>query len=634
MRCSGTEWYQASHSLSGETHGVLPAGQTQTKLVVRLPQANEWRHLWWDTWIDGVHDPDLSFDSEQPVNLMQTSNSRWQTGHMSLLEASDSSGRKTVVDQGLQIHSPGLSLNLMQGELADNWLDYTPYDFVSIEFDELVGLVASNPARVAPLLQWVRAGGVLWIEQVGDDWQRLQELHQLFGWDNDSPIEPSKPINRQEVGALGWTYVDLVPPSGVVSEPELMRDFDPSQPAKSRATDKASVYTTDWFVGRRFDWGMVIAFHKTHDEPPRSMNTARNQLMAGTFWKAQAWPVRHGLTPGSANGDFSNWLIPGVGLAPVVSFQVLITLFVLVIGPLNYWILKRLGRLHLMVVTVPTAALLITGALLAYGLFSDGLATRLRTQSITLLDQRSNQATTWSRMSYYAAFAPRNGLTFSDQTAVYPIYPGLVESYAGGGSRTARTIEWADGQQKMTSGWMASRTPTQFLAIEPRETQAELIIDINQNQSRVENQFDAKCQLICVVDEEGEWLMAEQVEAGQTSELERVKRSDAIAAYRKTLTDREPRFPGAIDAANDSPLLYEQRRTMRRRNRNRNYSYVEFGDSNLHDRWQDLLGFSGGEALNLSERSYVMVTELAPLPLSRDNFAVEDSSVHIVIGRW
>lgn len=635
VRCHGCEWYRSSNSLSGEVDGELLIGQTQTKLTIRLPQTTEWNQVWWDIWIDGVHDELISCDREQPLYINQGGNSRWQTGRMLLLEAGKPANQATAASRGVQMNSPGLSMLFTQGPLADNWLDYTPYDYVSVNFDKLKQTAESNPEKIAVLMDWVRAGGVLWIEQVGDDWSRLQTIHPLCGWEEDQSVEPAEPENRRQPGLGGWTYVDLRPPAGVVSEPDLMEDFDPELRTMPRAVDQPPIYTKDWFVVRRCGWGTVVAFQGAYNKPPRSIST-KNQMMAGAFWNAQTWPRRHGLTPGAANGDFSNWLIPGVGLAPVVSFQVLITLFVLVIGPVNYWLLKRARRLHLIVVTVPVAALLITGALLAYGLLSDGVATRLRAQSITLLDQTTNQAATWSRLSYYAAFAPRNGLTFSDQTAVYPIYPGLVESYAGGGYRTAREIEWTDGEQRLTKGWLASRTPTQLLAIEPRTTQAGLTMTIDESQSRVENRFESPAQLICVVDPQGEWLMAEEIAAGETGELARVERTDAVAAVRKLLAGREPQFPGAIDAASESPLLSEQRRSMRRRNRNRNrnYSYVSFSQSELQDQWQQLLGFSGGKALNLPAGSYVMIAEQAPLPLSKDTFAVEDSSVHIVIGKW
>ena len=66
-----------------------------------------------------------------------------------------------------------------------------------------------------------------------------------------------------------------------------------------------------------------------------------------------SWYRRHGLSLQRENSAFWNFLIPGVGLAPVTQFQVLISLFVLVIGPLNFVLLRRWHKLNLLVITVP-----------------------------------------------------------------------------------------------------------------------------------------------------------------------------------------------------------------------------------------------------------------------------------------
>jgi hypothetical protein len=143
------------------------------------------------------------------------------------------------------------------------------------------------------------------------------------------------------------------------------------------------------------------------------------------------------MTPDDANPDFANFLVPGVGLAPVTEFRVLITLFVLLIGPVNYWLLKRSGRLHLLVLTVPLAAVLMTSALFGYAILSDGFGTTVRAQSLTTLDQRTGEAACWSRLSYYSGLAPGDGLTMPSDVAVYPIIPGWndpnIDANIGGG---------------------------------------------------------------------------------------------------------------------------------------------------------------------------------------------------------
>src|SRR5262249_47048797 len=85
------------------------------------------------------------------------------------------------------------------------------------------------------------------------------------------------------------------------------------------------------------------------------------------------WRFRHGASPDKGNQDFDNFLISDIGLPPVRTYRVLITLFVIVIGPVNYLLLRKKGRLHLLLFTVPAAALVASGGLVGYALLADGV---------------------------------------------------------------------------------------------------------------------------------------------------------------------------------------------------------------------------------------------------------------------
>ena len=99
------------------------------------------------------------------------------------------------------------------------------------------------------------------------------------------------------------------------------------------------------------------------------------------------------------------------------------SLWVLVIGLLNYLWLWRRRRLYLLVITIPVVAFATSLALFGYSAVAHGFGTRSRVRSLTLLDQKANSAVTMSRLSLYSGLAPSGGLTFSPETAVYPIWP-------------------------------------------------------------------------------------------------------------------------------------------------------------------------------------------------------------------
>jgi hypothetical protein len=641
VRLRALQWQYGSQSMTVEADGVLKAGETKATVTLRTPQYVEWSVLTWDIWIDGARDRYLSRGEEDWQQLNDNGTSRWRMGSMAELQIVPGHGELFTIlptQQGSALGENGLTA---LGEWRDNWLDYTPFDIVSTDLPTLLMTETQTPEKLLALRQWVKAGGVLWVRSIGDDWERLRHLDPILSWETtEDTIEPHEPTADQPAWAEGWSYVNLRRRGRSETDPDDPNNpngqayvpLPPGMPPQAQF-DNTPRYSTDWFVVRRCGWGLVAAYRgDVSDVGPST--TRRDLFGAARYWRSHDWTRRHGLTPGQANEDFSKWLIPGVGLAPVVSFQVLITLFVIAIGPANYWLLKRAGRLHLMVLTVPLAALAITGVLLAYGLFSDGFSTRLRAQTITRLDQKTREAATWSRLSYYAAFAPRDGLTFSDHTAIYPIEANTPGSYRGGGSHHYE-IEWNDGQQHLAKGWLASRTPTQYLAIEPRKTDAGLKLKLKDPAPTVTNNFATEAQLIIVIDGDGKFLLANDVATEGPQALERVERSAAVSALRAVLMDREPRNPEGYDTIADSSLM--SGRSYGQRPYGPQGGGPTFGTmrgSLLDDEWQALLGVSGGEALTLPPRSYVVVSELALLPQSGEEIAVEDSSVHIVIGSW
>ena len=160
--------------------------------------------------------------------------------------------------------------------------------------------------------------------------------------------------------------------------------------------------------------------------------------------------------------------------APVGSFLILITAFVIVIGPVNYFLLRRKRRLYLLLVTVPLGAALVTLTLFAYALISDGLGVRVRMRSFTEIDQRAGRSVSWSRQSYYAGLAPSGGLTFPETVAVFPIeqYPAERQQGALG----TQWLVWGE-QQNLATGYISSRSAAQFLVVESGPSSRRLLVE-------------------------------------------------------------------------------------------------------------------------------------------------------------
>jgi hypothetical protein len=105
------------------------------------------------------------------------------------------------------------------------------------------------------------------------------------------------------------------------------------------------------------------------------------------------------------DGLGSHLEIPGLGKVPKSAFLLLIVLFVTAIAILTFREVRRRRHGRLLII-VPGTGLLFTGALLAYGTFSEGLGIKGVVRSLTLLDQRSHQAVAVAQRTLYAGMSP------------------------------------------------------------------------------------------------------------------------------------------------------------------------------------------------------------------------------------
>ncbi len=131
--------------------------------------------------------------------------------------------------------------------------------------------------------------------------------------------------------------------------------------------------------------------------------------------------------------------IPGVGDVPYRAYLAVLLLFGVLVGPVNYFVLRRRRQLGYMLLTVPALGLVTTVVLLSYGLLKDGLGLHTASRSLTLLDQEGHEAVSWEGRTVFAGLSPSalrpRATTSFDVTAVLQSRAdeqGLFLDFAGG----------------------------------------------------------------------------------------------------------------------------------------------------------------------------------------------------------
>jgi hypothetical protein len=352
------------------------------------------------------------------------------------------------------------------------------------------------------------------------------------------------------------------------------------------------------------------------------------------------WPLRNGVNFTSPNDNYWNFLIPGVGAAPVTAFQVLITLFVLAIGPLNFYLLRRWQKLNLLLVTVPASAAVVTAALLLYAILADGFGVRVRTRSFTELNQQTGEATCLGRIAYYAGLTPAKGLSFSGDVAVYPLGETPVASQFEAG--VTRRLAWefkgeddAAGMQRLESGWLQSRIQTQLVTVRSRTTNARLAISTDDGGAlSVSNALGVPVSTLLVCDAKGSFSIARDLAKGGEVVPTFIPPGDIPAELADVMSGTELQPPDGVQLGGSDSIFGIRRRYYgRRRTFYNSMPGTGMPETSLLERSLTETFRSAIEA-RLPKRSYVAIVDRSPeFELGIDQ-AADESSLHVIFGRW
>lgn len=660
----------------------LPQGAREATAVVRVPWLFGDDRCWWDVWVDGVRDPELSMTEAESWNISPAGTSRSPSTILAYLHVSEDAQPAQLLTTHAE---PLIGLTATIDDLPTAWIDYSTLDFVAITPRELSKLESVRPAALRALRLWVRAGGQLWVHSVGKDAKYLAEVERCLELANVRPLpEPSDMSDdgtstQDELddkdNALvvrGWRPLSIgtgrsaqtvsvqhkttgrvltVRDAATIARLKLDLEYvvtDRPSPEVT-APDSPRCDTTRWYLDRPVGLGRVRIFRGGWD--PVAFSVAYRMLGGGApnqppfepvpatpvstaFDTLRDWTQRHGLTPDQANDDFADFLVPGVGLAPVTEFRVLITLFVLVIGPLNYWLLLRANRLHLLLLTVPATALGLTASLFGYALLSDGLGTVVRTRSFTSLDQSTGEAASWARLSYYAGLAPGEGLTLDEDVALYPI----LSEWGTSSEREAdnrKELRHRDGRQQFTKGWLRSRVPTQYLMVRARKTPMHIDFARSKHRFLATNRLGTRILYLAVVDDAGNVFTGESIENGAKTELQISTHGDALRVLRDWMLKNQPQMPIelAVSRTANPPRGTQAPRPFRGPLTPEDLE-TRMSDNVLNAAIANLVAGNAEGVLNVPRRSYVAITETGPEIELGVADATEEASFHVLHASW
>jgi hypothetical protein len=320
--------------------------------------------------------------------------------------------------------------------LPSQYAGYTSLDAVVV--DAVNGLPSDE--SMLPLLEYARAGGR--VVFLGDDVQEeLAEFEQVAGWLEDRFKHENEEHGHSYSYGMGALYFGT-------TGSELMQTA-----------------------------GQVYLVR-------RALSPPHADLQRDTIPSA-----------GKRNSSRAIMEIPGLDELPLKSFAGVLLIFALIIGPANFWFLKKTKRPALLLLTIPGISIAASVLLLAYGIFQQGIDVKMASKTLTLLDQRARRSTTLEERALYIGLS----------TPPLRPEPGtLVMPVRGEDSIFYYRMDFRGGLA-LSGAFNPVRTPVEQVLVSERVRRVRLGVTKDAQGVEVVNTLPMGIERLLVRDDEGKW---------------------------------------------------------------------------------------------------------------------------------
>jgi hypothetical protein len=383
---------------------------------------------------------------------------------------------------------------LSTDELATDWRGFDVAEVWVIESKLLRKWMSTKSAATSALRDYLRCGGTLWV--LGATTQdEMSDWFELVPHEDLKAKELVRDVVRAASSAVDYEVYRANAYQPNMTSRNYIREYAIAQVTggfrrpnpggqNALAVDIQFDKNLAWYRVKELEGGQQSA----QPEAFRMHRLALGRILCCNLPDAvpgapQQWRTLVGLTESEISetlrravdpcfGDrrFWDWIIPNVAQPPVYTFIGLLTVFVIVVGPLAYRKFTKLGRGYLMMFVAPLLALVTTLVMFAYGLVADGLSTTARVREVTWVGDQSGAAARYCRATYFAGVRPSEGMRVPSNAVLLPYQLPDVSSWFEA-SQLDRSmvggIRIEDDWMRLDSGFLPSRRQKQFVTYRP-----------------------------------------------------------------------------------------------------------------------------------------------------------------------
>ena len=238
--------------------------------------------------------------------------------------------------------------------------------------------------------------------------------------------------------------------------------------------------------------------------------------MQTDMWSRRGMTYHYGrsITPGFFSDPYTlSQFLPvskSGARVPVKMISVLIIVFAVLIGPVNVYVLSMKNKRIWLLWTVPVISIIASTLVLGANFLQEGFARYASSATVTILDQRSEEAISFGLLGFYSTLTPPPA-KFDVNTEVIVVANRASQRY------TFTTMP--GGEQVLTSGWINPRIPSYFGIRKAESRKERLEFQWESDSPTVANQLGVEIKTLTVCALDGKFYEANDIAAGQKTSL-------------------------------------------------------------------------------------------------------------------
>lgn len=193
--------------------------------------------------------------------------------------------------------------------------------------------------------------------------------------------------------------------------------------------------------------------------------------------------------------------------------MIIIYAFAFLIGPVNVYVLHKLGRKIWVFWTVPVASTICCFFIFSYYWIFESSTLLVKKQALTLIDERNNHAVTLANLAVYSAASRPEGMKFSYDTEIRPMTQNSYRSNDGG-----KVIN-LDEDQHLAEGWIRPKIPRYLHLRKVHLSRERFTLEEKDGQIYGLNGLGGRIKIAYSMTADGRVFSCNNLEAGQKAQM-------------------------------------------------------------------------------------------------------------------